>query len=349
MPHLLCLNLNGMDIEGDAKGRKILPVGAGTEDLKVLRQIRASGYSGVIGILNHTQENAEHRLMDNLDGLRWVVPQMDDLPPGPRPVWRSFKAAAAVAAPALITVSEEPKGEPSLSAEYGKALRGGLVAAAHPDVFRWPVTVEARVRLDSWKTFNIIVAAGPKSSRHHWEAYTMSGSGFFSLYAPGRGGNFVSDVNICDGKWHDVLVSMDDQAVTLWVDGKAVFERAPAPSSKDPLPDKVAFGRLVEGGIGCDGLVDDVRISRGVMKPRKVEGPRLRMDNTVALLSFDDLGAAAVRPPVPAIAPFAPERAPLRPSQDPHASDPVNRERVFDFYAKQALQLGGSKALPELI
>jgi len=338
-----------MDIEGDAKGRKILPVGAGTEDLKVLRQIRASGYSGVIGILNHTQENAEHRLMDNLDGLRWLVPQIDDLPPGPKPVWRSFKAAAAAVAPTLVTISEEPKGEPSLAAEYGKALRGGLVAAAHPDVFRWPVTLEARVRLDSRKTFNIIVAAGPKSSRHHWEAYTMSGSGFFSLYAPGRGGNFVSDVNICDGKWHDVLVSMDDQTVTLWVDGKAVFERAPAPSSKDPLPDKVAFGRLVEGGIGCDGLVDDVRISRGVMKPRKVEGPRLRMDNTVALLSFDDLGAAAVRPPVPAIAPFAPERAPLRPEQDPHAADPVNRDRIFDFYAKQALQLGGSKALPELI
>ena len=43
-PHLLCFNLNGMDIEGDKKGRKILPLGVGTEDVKVLRQIRASGY-----------------------------------------------------------------------------------------------------------------------------------------------------------------------------------------------------------------------------------------------------------------------------------------------------------------
>ncbi|HRQ88763.1 MAG TPA: hypothetical protein PLA50_08185, partial [Bacteroidia bacterium] len=36
-PWLLCLNLNGMDPAGDEKGRKILPIGAGTEDLKVLR------------------------------------------------------------------------------------------------------------------------------------------------------------------------------------------------------------------------------------------------------------------------------------------------------------------------
>jgi sugar phosphate isomerase/epimerase len=69
-PHLLCLNLNGMDIAGDTKGRKILPLGVGTEDVKVLRQIRASGYSGPIGILNHTNEDAEGRLLDNLDGLK---------------------------------------------------------------------------------------------------------------------------------------------------------------------------------------------------------------------------------------------------------------------------------------
>jgi hypothetical protein len=71
-PHLLCLNLNGMDIDGDTKGRKILPLGVGTEDVKVLRIVRASGYSGPIGILNHTNEDAEGRLLDNLDGLKWL-------------------------------------------------------------------------------------------------------------------------------------------------------------------------------------------------------------------------------------------------------------------------------------
>lgn len=352
LPHLLCLNLNGMDVGGDAKGRKILPVGAGTEDLKILRQVRASGYAGVIGILNHTQENAEHRLKDNLDGLRWLVPQIDDLPAGPKPVWRSYKDApvsTARPAPGLVAISEEGKGEPSLSTEFGKALRGGMVVPADPDVFNWPVTVEARVKLDSKRGFNIIVAAGPKSSKRHWEVYTMAGAGFFSVYVPGRGDNIASTVDICDGKWHDLLVSLDDRTVTLWVDGKIVHERAPKAPSNAPLPDKLAIGRLVEGGLGCDGLVDDVRISRGVMKPRQVEGPRLLMDNTIGLWSFDELGVAVARPPVPPMAAFEPVRSPLRPEQDPLSAQEVNRDRVFDFYAKQAVAFTAVRPAPELI
>ncbi len=94
-PYLICLNLNGMDINGDAKGRKILPLGAGTEDVKVLRQIRASGYSGPIGILNHTNEDAEGRLLDNLDGLRWLLPQLDDNPPGAKPRYRTWSSTDA--------------------------------------------------------------------------------------------------------------------------------------------------------------------------------------------------------------------------------------------------------------
>jgi hypothetical protein len=76
-PYLICLNLNGMDVDGDKKGRKILPIGAGTEDVKVLKIIRDSSYRGPIGILNHTQEDAEGRLEDNLEGLQWVLAQLD--------------------------------------------------------------------------------------------------------------------------------------------------------------------------------------------------------------------------------------------------------------------------------
>ena len=350
LPHLLCLNLNGMDIGGDAKGRKILPIGVGTEDLKVLKQVRGSGYAGPVGILNHTMEDAEGRLLDNLDGLRHLVPQLDDLPPGPKPKYRTFAVGAiATAKPTLVVADEAPKGEPSLSAEFGKALRGGQVVAASPEAFRWPFTVEARVRLDSKKGFNIIAAGGPKSSPRHWELYSHQGSGYFSVYLPGRGGDFSSKVDITDGKWHDVVASLDDQVVTLWVDGKIVLERAPKPYQEAPVPDKLAFGRLVEGGIGCEGLVDDVRISRGVMKPRKTEGPRLPMDNTIGLWSFDALGAAAPRAPTPPIAAFAPERAPLRPEQDPLAAHAVNRDRVFDFYAKQAVAFAGATPQPVLI
>ncbi len=82
-PYLMGLNLNGMDDGGDKVGRKILPLGQGEHDLELLRIIRDSGYRGPIGILGHTDDDAEARLRDNLDGLDWLLPQLDGKPPGP--------------------------------------------------------------------------------------------------------------------------------------------------------------------------------------------------------------------------------------------------------------------------
>ena len=76
-PYLLCLNLNGMDTGGEAIGRKILPLGTGEHDLELLKIIRDSGYRGPIGIIGHTQDDVEQRLLDNLDGLDWLLPQLE--------------------------------------------------------------------------------------------------------------------------------------------------------------------------------------------------------------------------------------------------------------------------------
>ncbi len=91
-PYLFCLNLNGMIQDGEAKGKKILPLGQGDLDLGLLKTIEASGYRGPIGILNHTDEDAEGRLQDNLDGLDWLVAQLKGQPAGPKPVPRTWKA-----------------------------------------------------------------------------------------------------------------------------------------------------------------------------------------------------------------------------------------------------------------
>jgi sugar phosphate isomerase/epimerase len=90
-PHLLALNLNGMTRDGDKAGKKILPLGQGDLDLALLKTIRDSGWRGPIGILNHTDEDAEARLLDNLEGLDWLLPQLDGRVPGPRPTPRSWR------------------------------------------------------------------------------------------------------------------------------------------------------------------------------------------------------------------------------------------------------------------
>lgn len=93
-PYLLVLNVNGMTRGGDKTGRKILPLGQGDLDVRLLRLIRDSGWRGTIGILNHTDEDAEARLRDNLDGLDWLLPQLEGKPAGPRPQPRSWREPA---------------------------------------------------------------------------------------------------------------------------------------------------------------------------------------------------------------------------------------------------------------
>ena len=74
-PHLLALNLNGMTKGADAAGRKIMVLGAGEEDARLLRAIRDSRWHGPVGILNHTDEDAETRLAANLAGLEKLLTQ----------------------------------------------------------------------------------------------------------------------------------------------------------------------------------------------------------------------------------------------------------------------------------
>ena len=131
MPYLKAVNLNGMDPGPDPGARKILPLGQGAMDLDLLRTIAESGYKGPIGILGHTNDDAEERLLDNLDGLDWLVPQLEGKAPGPRPKPRT-------PVPALPTVKAEvAPGDPAtvnaLLAEArasGNARRGAEVFAS---------------------------------------------------------------------------------------------------------------------------------------------------------------------------------------------------------------------------
>lgn len=91
-PYLKCITLNGMVPQGDQQGKKILPLGAGSEDLTLLRTIRDSGYSGRIAILGHVHEvDVEDRLKDNLDGLNWLKTQLKDQPAGSTPKYRTYR------------------------------------------------------------------------------------------------------------------------------------------------------------------------------------------------------------------------------------------------------------------
>ncbi len=75
-PHLLCLNLNGMN---DNAQPKILPIGQGQHDVVLIGQIRKSGYAGPIGIIGHREElDAKVSLQLNLTGLKSILTTLGD-------------------------------------------------------------------------------------------------------------------------------------------------------------------------------------------------------------------------------------------------------------------------------
>lgn len=74
-PYLSTVNINGMK-EG---GPMILTVGEGDEELAMLRQLKASGYNGTVGILSHVDdEDAKVVLQRNLKGLQKLLKEMGE-------------------------------------------------------------------------------------------------------------------------------------------------------------------------------------------------------------------------------------------------------------------------------
>ncbi|MCA9161720.1 MAG: hypothetical protein KDA62_02030 [Planctomycetales bacterium] len=266
-PYLLCLNLNGMNANANPK---ILPLGAGQHDLSMLKTLVDSGYTGPIGILNHTDLDAEARLRDNLDGLQWLTKQLDGTPAAPRPQFRTFSAAT------------QSRTQPLAGMFAGKVFEG------RPEYRQPPITVECVATLTQKRTYNILVANDTKRSTDHWEIFSMTGNGYFTAYLPGRTPDHVrSSVDICDGHPHHLAMSIQSDRVRLYVDGREVANQAIRSGGSSPVPGGLAVGRLVEGGIGCHGSIEWVRVSRGVREiPKDLPSKVDRDQHTLALWTF---------------------------------------------------------------
>lgn len=70
LPYLHCVNLNGMNPGAQPK---ILGISKGEHELAMIRTLVRSGYDGPVGILDHRNNlDARESLQENLAGLRWV-------------------------------------------------------------------------------------------------------------------------------------------------------------------------------------------------------------------------------------------------------------------------------------
>lgn len=319
-PYLICLNLNGMN---DGASPKILSLAQGTHDLAMLRTVIESGYDGPIGIIDH-QEHLESKqaLLDNINGLEWLKRElMEPKSGGEKP---TPKATTHLVPPTTI---------PSLAPAFGRALSTGLVVDGNSAWRNPPITVECRVKLHDAKGYNILLASDPKTSSSHWEIFAMDGTGCLSVYLPGATPDHVrSEATITDGAWHAVAMQYAPDRVRLWLDGKLVADQTISiHNDRQVIPGGLGLARLVEGGLTLRGAIDEVRIRTGIHddlsapadSPFGAEAPQ-----TIGYWDFEKPGDLSI---------FTPDRKPLDPTANPHWQHPINRDRLYDFYAKQAI------------
>lgn len=201
-----------------------------------------------------------------------------------------LSAATPAGAPAAPVKNPMPLGE----GKFGKGLNattGGAFVKGQPAYHQFPLTVEGWVRLKNKDSYNIIVANELKSSATHWEIFTMPQSGHFTAYLPGMTPDHVrSTVNIADDTWHHVAMTIEATQVRLYVDSKSVAEQAVKSNEGKTIDGDLAIGSLVAREITCDGLVDEVRISKVVRDIKTIPTAPYEVDeHTLALWHFDSV------------------------------------------------------------
>ncbi len=248
---------------------------------------------------------------------------------------RALASQTAETRPSLAGLASEGK--------FGAALdaRRGAASAAHDPIYdRRPLTVECWARLDGQAGFNILVASNSKESADHWELYTYAGAGDLSLYLPGCSpAEIRSGVDVVDGKWHHLAAAFDDQLARLYVDGRMVHETSLVRVRSGGATAPLHFGGYPPHNIGCEGLVDEVRISTGL---RAIDGlpeaPPTVGASTLGLWRFDRLEADQIEDASPRknAASAGSRGGAIAPMFTRRAADPALRLRAIDLSADES-------------
>lgn len=187
---------------------------------------------------------------------------------------------------------------PLVPGKFGRALdarEARPAADAQEAYIQPPLTVECWALLQSKDAFNLLVANEPKASGSHWEIYSYAASGVFSVYLPGYAPAEIKSARaITDGQWHYLALVLETNRVRLYVDAQEVASQTVTRGDQPPRqPGPLTFGTAADShDLKCDGLIDEVRLSRGVRAIQNVPaGPFAADAQTVGLWRMDRLSA----------------------------------------------------------
>ena len=248
-------------------------------------------------------DGVDHRQGQNDDGNRSILPKHEirQLELAKVPLKRQQESLKADLArlhrllPGDAVPSKDSRTIDTLvEGRHGRALNAAHTQATLPSrtvYHQPPLTIECWALARSRDNFNVFVANNLKSSGEHWELYSFSGKGDFSVYMPGyEPATIRSNVVITDGRWHYLAMQFDGSSVRMFVDGTQVKHQPVTRKAKPGPLGTLDFGGYTPGPVGCDGAVDDVRISNTIRPINQVAPAPFTVDkSTVGLWNFDTL------------------------------------------------------------
>jgi len=198
----------------------------------------------------------------------------------------------------VLIWAADPPAKPSIrlaDGKFGKALDARSAPAileGSPRFGQTPFTVECWAKLTGKTKANVLLANDSPSSSSHWQLYTAAESGELrASFAASQPGEIQSKVNICDGAWHFLALVHDGKTVKLFVDAKLAAET----TIEKKAASRPKVGELTVGGsrdgkepLGCDGLIDEVRLSGSARDIKELPKAALLNDPyTIVLWHFD--------------------------------------------------------------
>lgn len=310
-PYLLCLNLNGMN---DAAEPKILGIGKGQHDVAMLRAVLESGYSGPIGVIDHRPElDTRAALQENLDGLRKIGRELAEKRRADVGVTATYDADRVVS----LAAEARERGDIQRGARLFASAKHACLSC-HRIGERGGATGPELLSVckDRELTHLIESVLWPqrevKPEYTIWRLLTSAGQ-VLSGYRVASNDNVVDLRDVTSGAIHSVPA---DEVEQLVMAGTLMPDQLTAAMSGQQLLDLIRFLDM------------------------------LRNPDAGGLMAIETAIHDAQQH---APATFDYDRTPLRPERWPSWQSHVNRDRVYDFYTKQAEHYRAQTHLPMLL